>query len=373
MLQLLNFDTLVSNMAAAVQGACSQLIDLTVGSVLRVLLEANASVALWMQWLIVQVLQTTRAATCSGSSLDSWVADFGLTRLPAIAASGVATFARASALEAATIPVGTLVRTGDGSQTFAVGTDTSLSSWTTTATGYVVPPGVASVNLPVSAQAPGSAGNVLAGMISLIATAIPGIDTVNNPAALSGGEDAETDAALRARFSLFMDTRSQATSLAIQNAIISVQQGLRYTIGELFDPSGAARPGFFTLTVDDGSGDPPASLLNAVALAVESVRPLGTQFAVVPPIPVPAAVSVQLTLTAGSPTSVVYANVVAAITSWINAQPIGGALPLARLVQVAFDADPAVINVGAITINGVSADLAPPATGLVRVSSVLVT
>ena len=85
-LQLQNFSTLVSNAAAAVQGAAVQLVDLTVGSTLRAILEANASMALWLQWLIVQVLQTTRAATSLGSDLDSWMADFAFARLPANAA-----------------------------------------------------------------------------------------------------------------------------------------------------------------------------------------------------------------------------------------------------------------------------------------------
>ena len=65
-LQLQTFTSLVSSAAAAVQGAASQLVDLTVGSVLRAVLEANASLALWLQWLILQVLRTTRAATSQG-------------------------------------------------------------------------------------------------------------------------------------------------------------------------------------------------------------------------------------------------------------------------------------------------------------------
>ena len=70
-LPLQTFTTLVQNMAAGVQGSAAQLIDLSVGSVLRALLEACASVALWMQWLILQVLSMTRAATSSGADLDS--------------------------------------------------------------------------------------------------------------------------------------------------------------------------------------------------------------------------------------------------------------------------------------------------------------
>ena len=53
-------------------------------------------------------------------------------------------------------------------------------------------------------------------------------------------------------------------------------------VGENVDPSGAARPGFFTVTVDDGSGAPPAALIAAITAAVDRVRPVGTQFAVQP-------------------------------------------------------------------------------------------
>lgn len=93
-LQLQTFATLVGNAAAAVQGGARALVDLTVGSTLRALLEANASVALWMQWLILQVLQATRAATSAGADLDSWMADFTVVRLPATAARGQVSFSR---------------------------------------------------------------------------------------------------------------------------------------------------------------------------------------------------------------------------------------------------------------------------------------
>ena len=78
-LPLQDFTTLVRNMAAAAQGGCRQLVDLAAGSALRAVLEANASLALWMQWLLLQVLGTTRAATSAGEDLNSWVADFGMS------------------------------------------------------------------------------------------------------------------------------------------------------------------------------------------------------------------------------------------------------------------------------------------------------
>ena len=93
-LQLQTFSTLVNNAAAAVQGAAAQLVDLTVGSTLRAILEANASIALWLQWLILQVLRMTRASTSAAADLDSWMADYAFTRLPATAAGGGVTLSR---------------------------------------------------------------------------------------------------------------------------------------------------------------------------------------------------------------------------------------------------------------------------------------
>ena len=185
-LQLQNFTTLVSNAAAAVQGSARQLIDLTIGSTLRAILEANAALALWMQWLIVQVLATTRAATSNGVDLDSWVADFSLARLPASTAAGQATFARFTPTQQALVTPGTNVRTTDGSQTFAVTVDTTNNAWNAGQGGYVVGAGIASVTLPITASAPGSIGNVQSGSITLLASAISGIDTVSNAAPLGG-------------------------------------------------------------------------------------------------------------------------------------------------------------------------------------------
>ena len=144
-LSLRTFNTLVQSMAAAVEASATQLLDLTVGSTLRAVLEANASIGLWMQWLILQVLRTTRAATSNGADLDSWMADLTLTRLPAVAATGTVTFSRFTPGMSALIPAGALVRTADGTQTFAVSVDTAQPSWSAASNGYVVAAGVASL------------------------------------------------------------------------------------------------------------------------------------------------------------------------------------------------------------------------------------
>ena len=350
-LQLQDFTLLVRNQAAAVTASCRTLMDLSVGSVLRAVLEANASVALWMQWLIMEVLSTTRAATSKGADLDSWMADFGLTRLPAVAATGSARFSRATAGLAAVVPVGAVIRTGATAtdQAFTVTSDASRADWN--GTGYVVAAASLDTVLPIQAVVPGRAGNVQAESLRLLSTAIPGIDTVSNYAAATGGLDAETDGALRVRFAGFLDSRTRATVQAVDFAIRSVQQGLQFVILDRTDTAGATRAGYFTVVLDDGSGAPPDSLLQQVGVAIEAVRPVGSSYGVVRPNLVRMDVSMQVQ----APTAAV-ALVRAAISAFIAQLPIGAGLVVSRLIQVAHDASPDVARVGNVTINGLSTD-----------------
>ncbi len=333
--------------------SCSTLLDVSVGSVLRAILEANASVALWMQWLIMEVLSLTRAATSNGSDLDSWMADFGLSRLPAVAASGSARFSRSTPGLAAVIPVGALIRTGSdaSSQAFTVLADASQPFWN--GTGYALVATEVEIVVPIQAVVPGQAGNVQAGVLVLLSTAIPGIDSVTNDYPMRGGLDAEADTALRARFGGFLDSRTRATIQAVEFAIQSVQQGLRYKFAEQVDPSGAFRAGHFTVVVDDGSGTPSDTLLAEVGSAVESVRAVGSTYSVIrPQISV---VNVSMQIGGGTP-----ANVQAAVGAWIAGQPIGSAIFLSKLTQIAHDSDPFVFKVSDVSINGVAGDLALP-------------
>jgi len=371
-LSLQSFTTLVQNMAAAVQSAASQTLDLTVGSTVRAILEANASIALWLQWLILQVLQSTRAATSAGADLDTWVADFTLTRLPAVAATGSVTFSRFTATGQAVVPPGALVRTSDGTQTFAAVTDTTNRAWSSGEGGYVVPAGVLSVTVPVSAQTAGSAGNVQPAAIALLAAAIPGIDAVTNPEALTNGLDAESDAALCARFQSFIQSRSRATPAAVGYAVASIQQGLRYVLEENLNSAGVPTMGSFVVTVDDGSGDPSTALLSSVQSAIEAVRPVGSTFAVQPPtvISVPVGLSISVGQGVAGPT--ISTNVANALSTFINALPIGAPLPLTRVAQVAYAADPQIQNVTNVQINGTPSDLLPSPTSVIKASLVTV-
>jgi uncharacterized phage protein gp47/JayE len=371
-LSLQSFSAMVETMAASVQGAVSQFIDLSVGSVLRALLEANAAIGSWMQWLIVQVLQATRLATSVGADCDSFGADFGFTRLPAAPASGIVTFARFAPVLNAFVPVGAIVITVDGSQSFAVTAATTNPAFNATLNGYTLAAPAASFDLPVTALEPGSAGNILAQNIGLIGTPVAGIDTATNNAAFFGGVDPESDAAFRARFGNYLASLSRATLGAVQETIAGVQQGLSATVTENVDPTGASSPGEFVVTVDDGSGAPPVSLLTTVQLAVDAVRPVGTRFSVQPPQVMHASVIMTLALTAGAVPQNVVAAVQTAIGAYIDNLPVGAALAYTRLAQIAYDASSQVTNVTGVQLNGGSTDLIPGSFGAVRSASLSV-
>ncbi len=371
-LRLLNFSSLVQNMAAAAQAASAQLLDLTIGSILRAVLEANAGIALWLQWLIALVLAHTRAATSTGEDLDSFVGDFSVTRLPASAAIGSVVFARLTAGLAASVPVGALVRTADGTQDFTVIADAAHPGYDPLASAFTLAAGALSITLPVRAATSGARGNAQAGTITSLASAIPGVDNVTNITAMQGGRDAEADAALRARFQNFLDTRSRATARAIAYAIGQVQQGLAFIITENQDPQGNPRQGSFVVVLDDGSGAPSASLLAQVGAAVDAVRPIGSICTVQAPSVLMVAISISLTLRADASAGPIIAAVSQAITGYAAALPIGATLARSRIAQLAHDADAAVLNVANILLNASAADITPPPHGVIKPGIVVV-
>ena len=298
------------------------------------------------------------------------MADFGVARLPAVAAHGTVVLSRLTPGLAAVVPAGAFVRTADGTGRFSVVADTSHPAWTGSA--YSLAATAASVSVPVVADAPGTAGNLPAGALTLLATAIPGVDAVTNPASTAGGLDAESDGSLRARFANFIDSRSRATAIAIAYAVQSVRQGLRFVLSENQLPDGTPCLGSFVVTVDDGTGAPPASLLASVTAAIDAVRPLGSTFTVQPPVVVTANVSLTVRLAAPAMLTDVAEAISSAVSGWIAAMPIGAPLPCSRLVQLAFAASPSVVDVPSALINGSAADLVSAKASLVQTGTITV-
>lgn len=375
-LSLQNFSGLVQSMAAAAQGACSKLLDFTVGSVLRAITEATASQGLWMQWLIVLVMNRTRLATSFGADVDSFVADFGMSRLPGVASTGTVTLSRFYATSPATVLVGSVVRTGDGSQSFNIIADSTNSLWNAALTdpsgtvvgGYIIPANTTTADFKVQNQVVGTVGNVSASTVTLLASAISGVDTVNNALAFTNGLDAETDAALKSRFQNYINSLSKATEAAIASAIAGVQQGLTCNIAANKDTDGSDKPGKFVVTIDDGTGSPPSDLLTRVSDAIQPVRSLCETYAVQAPTVVDAAIVLTIDVASGYVKANLQGPVATAISAYVNALPIGTKLPYSRISQIAYGVSPGISNVHAITINSETADIVPTSSGVVKAS-----
>lgn len=372
------FDAILADQAMAAQSAAARrglgnaLLDFSVGSLFRAMAEGFATVALWLQGVILQLLATTRASTSRGADLDTWMADYGLLRTAPTFAGGNVVMGRFTPALPALVPVGAMVRTSDRVRTFLVRADPLHQAWDATMQGYRVAAGAPNITVPVRAVVEGEAGNVSAASVTLLASAIPGIDTVTNPAGFTGGADAEEDDAFRAKFVAFLASLSRATREAISFAVDQVRPGLTFGIIENEEPDGTPRDAYFQVIVDDGSGQPSSDLLATVAASVENYRPLGVSFAVLPPLRVTANVSMTVATAQGVDHGAIVALVGTALADFINGLDLGEALPYTRLAQVAYAASPLVGNVTNVLLNGGTADILAMPRRVIRAGTVAV-
>jgi len=134
----------------------------------------------FVDWIAKQVIYDTAEA----EYLERWATIWGINRLPAAYATGTVAFAGANGV---VIPAGTGVQRADGAL-FVTDADATIALGTATAA--------------VTASAAGAAGNTVAGTELILPTLVAGVDSTVIAAEISGGADAETDTALRARFLL---------------------------------------------------------------------------------------------------------------------------------------------------------------------------
>ena len=143
-----------------------------------------ALAAIWAQ----EVLRRGFASTTFGQYLDLRCEEHGLTRRPAVKATGQVTF---TGTPGTVIPAGTQVSTASTEATPAIFFATKSNA--TIGAGRTV-------TVDIEAVEAGTNGNVAAGTITMLAQPISGIEAVTNASGTSGGSDDEDDASLLARF-----------------------------------------------------------------------------------------------------------------------------------------------------------------------------
>jgi Baseplate J-like protein len=377
-----SFAQIVQDFAAAAQASSEAELDFNIGSVWLALAEATGGNADWLQKLYLFALSVTRLVSSNGNWVDTFCADYmpnvpgtKSPRLPSTYSTGIVTFSRATPQSLAVVPVGALVATFDGSQTFQVYADPTNSAYSATfipGGGFILPSGVPSVNVGVQALNPGIVGNVLANTITRLQSSVVGVDTVTNPAPFLGGQNPETDAELKAHFQLYIQSLRGATEGAIGYAITSLQQGLQYTIHENVDPTGATDYGAVTVYVDDGSGNPPATTVQNASAAVNAVRAAGVRVSLLGATTLPVSVVMTITTATGYNHPTVVGAVVNAVGAYIDSLGLENSLSFTELAHVAYLASAGITNVTSVTLNGGTDDLIPAMGQTIKANSLVV-
>lgn len=367
-----SFATTVQTAIAGIQGRASKLINFSIGSTLRAIVEGFGGVFLWFQAMVLQLLLAIRLSTSIGTDVDTFVADFmpilpgtqttalpgGSPRLGAQPSSGQVTFSRFTASAAALfVPVGATIQSNDGLNTFAVVGDPTYATYSAIAQGYTLPSNITSLVVPVVNTVAGAAGNIAAGAISIITSTLTGIDAVINNAAFTNGADFESDSALKLRFSNYILGLSRGDLYGLTASLEGVAANIQFTVTEGYNYNGSYRQGYFFAVADDGSGNPGPSFINAMLAAANAVRPLGIQSDVFYPVILWATVAMQITTAPGFDHNTVVSQVSATIATNINSLGLGVDLPYSILAGWAYSVT-GVTKVSAVLLNGQFGDAA---------------
>ena len=197
MFQIKDFTSIAAGLINVVRATTNKVTDFNRGSVIRTMLEATAAE---IEELYLQMYMGIKEAIPV-----SVFTTFGFGRQAAEAASGTIRFSTGGSLASSVIPIplGTIVRVPGTSLTYATTVDTAIAI------------GNSYVDVLVAAQASGLAGNVGAGLITDLVTAVVGIASVTNPSPLINGRDVETDDERRVRFQGFIASLARGTKASI--------------------------------------------------------------------------------------------------------------------------------------------------------------
>jgi len=329
--------------------------SLTSGDPLLAIAQGDATQINFIQALCKKVYIFSRSTTATGEDLDSWMAQFDFARLPAVKARGqVRLSLRIARADNVTVPIGKVVQTPGGAIKYSIVADPTQTAWSDANGAYIIQAGQTSIIATVEAPIAGSAYNVQPNQISQFSSSNTGADDVLNTLAITNGLDAESDTDVRNRFILYINSLSKNTRPSISAAIMSVQQAINFNLVENFDQNGSARNGFFTVVIDDGSGDPPEALLTRITQAVERVRGFTIAFVVVPATKVTVAATLNIKVNPDVNSTLVQTKAQLAIVSYINSLKIGQPLYVYNLIEIAKAADPD--NIYAVQINSVKID-----------------
>ena len=297
--------------------------------------------------LYVQADWVTRQAfpqTAEGEYLDYPAQLRSLERKPALPAQGTVRFTAGEAAQSdRSIPQGTVCMTA-GLVRFA------------TTQAAVLPAGELTVDVPVQALEPGTAGNVSAQTVVSMAVAPMGIASCTNPQAFAGGADGEGDEELRARIlDTFRRLPNGANAAFYEQGALSFDQVAAAAV--IPKPRGL---GSVDVIVSTLAGTPGEELLEQLQDYFEQRREIAVDVQVKAPTPVTVNVAVQVKAKGGWDKTQVLDQVEETLESWFDGKLLGQDVLLARLGSLIYGCD----GVENYAVSAPAADLAVDADEL---------
>ena len=210
--------------------------------------------------------------TAEGVNLNHVCKYIGISRQPATRATGEVTF---EGDDDTVIPVGFLVETA-GEIQFRVTEDGVVAG--------------GEVTVPVQAVLTGVAGNVSAGTVTLITNPTVVLTSVTNAAPMTGGQNMETDTALRARYQMSVARPGSSTSESIEATLLDIEGVMDAIcrVNETMAPVGDIPPKSIAPIVYGG-------ISQDIAEAIFATKAAGIQSAAAPPPPDPLGEEVTIT------------------------------------------------------------------------------
>lgn len=274
-----------------------------------------------LQSLLMQadwVLDQSFPQTAQGTYLDYHAETRGITRGAAEKAAGVIRFAAADKVTAACpIEKGTVCMTAEGVR-FETTEDAAIavgSQW---------------VDVPAQAAEAGAGGNVIAGTVTLLSAMPVGVVQCTNPAAFSGGCDAESDEALRGRVLASYQRLPNGA-----NAAYYEQEAMRYPGVAAAKAVGRARGiGTVNVVIATHAGVPEAALLAAVETDLQKKREIAVGVKVLAPAVETVAVTAALKVAPGYTFAEVKAGAQSALEALFTGELLGKSVTTARLLTL---------------------------------------
>jgi uncharacterized phage protein gp47/JayE len=188
--------------------------------------------------------------------------------------------------------------------------------------------GIWEADVPVRALTPGTAGNVYAGMITVMPQPLVGVEYVINREDILSGAEAESDEDLRDRAKHALEVAGKATLKSLEAGVRGVEGVTCVLIEDM--PDGV--PGVVKIVVDGGDEE-------EIKKVIEDIRAAGIRVEFLRPKPVYLDLSLTVALEKGAEPSKVEAELESKVRGYISSLGIGEDVVFSRIIGAILSVD----------------------------------